>query len=176
MGFSGGAETRYKKYPCKGPCKRKSYETICENVVSWYQTLVFSLPRPRMTVFWHRRPKTEFMTGPHRQPSKKETAFVFEECVKNLPYTRLQEFSYLLNSSNIYTELIVTVFDGAENRSALVWETVVWSLSKKSKLFYTYNNVRKNYTADYSFIASFLWFSQNVWVWRSQIEDSWANK
>ena len=71
MGFSGGAETRYKKYPCKGPCKgpckRKSYETICENVVSWYQTLVFSLPRK--TIFWHPRPKTEFMTGPYRQPS-----------------------------------------------------------------------------------------------------------
>ena len=28
MGFSGGAETRYKKYPCKGSCERKSYETI----------------------------------------------------------------------------------------------------------------------------------------------------
>ena len=59
MGFSGGAETRYKKYPCKGSCKRKSYETICENIVSRYQTLVSSLPR--MTVFRHRRPKTEFM-------------------------------------------------------------------------------------------------------------------
>ena len=23
VGFSGGAETRYKKYPCKGSCKRK---------------------------------------------------------------------------------------------------------------------------------------------------------
>ena len=59
----------------------------------------------------------------------------------------------------IYTELIVIiVFDRAENRSALVWETVVWSLSKKSRLFYTYNNFQKNYTVDYSFIASFLWF------------------
>ena len=28
VGFSGGAETRYKKYPCKGSCERKSYETI----------------------------------------------------------------------------------------------------------------------------------------------------
>ena len=45
MGFSGGAETRYKKYPCKAPCKEKSYETICENIVSRYQTLVSSLPR-----------------------------------------------------------------------------------------------------------------------------------
>ena len=70
VGFSGGAETRYKKYPCKGSCKRKSYETICENIVSRYQTLVSSLPR--MTVFRHRRPKTEFMTGPHWQSSKKE--------------------------------------------------------------------------------------------------------
>ena len=67
VGFSGGAETRYKKYPCKGSCKRKSYETICENIVSRYQTFVSSLPR--MTAFRHRRPKTEFTTGPHRQPS-----------------------------------------------------------------------------------------------------------
>ena len=52
----------------KAPCKRKSYETICENIVSRYQTLVASFPRE--TVFRHRRPKTEFMTGPHRQPSK----------------------------------------------------------------------------------------------------------
>ena len=37
----GGAETRYKMYSCKG----KSYETICENIVSGYQTLVSSLPR-----------------------------------------------------------------------------------------------------------------------------------
>ena len=48
-------------------CKRKSYETICENIVSTYQTLVFSLPR--MTTFWHRRPKTHFMTGLAGQPS-----------------------------------------------------------------------------------------------------------
>ena len=68
MGFSGGAQTRYKKYPCKAPCKRNSYETICENIVSRYQTLVFSLPR--MTVLWHRRPKTHFMTGLAGQPSK----------------------------------------------------------------------------------------------------------
>ena len=58
-GFLGGAETRYKKYSCKG----KSYETICENIVSRYQTLVSSLPRE--AVFLHRRPKTELMTGPH---------------------------------------------------------------------------------------------------------------
>ena len=57
----GGAETRYKMYSCKGPCKGKSYETICENIVSQYQTLVSSLPRG--TVFLHRRPKTEFITG-----------------------------------------------------------------------------------------------------------------
>ena len=64
----------------------------------------------------------------------------------------------------IYTELIVIiVFDRAENRSALVWETVVWSLSKKSRLFYSHN-FRKNYTADCSFFASFRWFFQNIWV------------
>ena len=43
-GFFRGSETRYKKYPCKGSCKRNSYETICENIVSRYQTLVSSLP------------------------------------------------------------------------------------------------------------------------------------
>ena len=34
-GFLGGgrAETRYKKYSCKSPCKGNSYETICENIV-----------------------------------------------------------------------------------------------------------------------------------------------
>ena len=61
VGFSGGAQTRYKKYLCKGSYKRKSYETICENVVSRYQNLVSSLPRE--TTFWHRRPKAHFMTG-----------------------------------------------------------------------------------------------------------------
>ena len=72
--------------------------------------------------------------------------------------------SYLFLILRIYTELIVIiVFDRAENRSALVWETVVWSLSKKSRLFYSHN-FRKKYTADCSFIASFLWFLQNVWV------------
>ena len=68
-GNSGGAETRYKKYPCKGSSKRKSYETICENIVSRYQTHVSSLPR--MTVFRLRRPKNEFMTGLAGQPSNK---------------------------------------------------------------------------------------------------------
>ena len=64
----------------------------------------------------------------------------------------------------IYAELIVIIgFDRAENRSALVWETVVRSLSKKRRLFYSHN-FRKKYTADCSFIASFLWFFQNVWV------------
>ena len=43
---SGGAEARYKKYyPCKGPCKGKSYETTCQDIVSRYQTLVSFLPR-----------------------------------------------------------------------------------------------------------------------------------
>ena len=31
------------KYPCKGSCKKKSYETISENIVSRYQTVVSSL-------------------------------------------------------------------------------------------------------------------------------------
>ena len=45
LGGGGGVETRYKKYSCKGPYKGKSYETIFENIVSRYQTLVSSLPR-----------------------------------------------------------------------------------------------------------------------------------
>ena len=60
MGFSGRAKTRFKKCPCNGPCKRKSYETICENIVFRYQTLVSSLPRE--TTFRHRRPKADFKT------------------------------------------------------------------------------------------------------------------
>ena len=59
--LEGGGETRYKKYSFKGPCKGKSYGTTCENIVSRYQTLVSSLPRG--TVFLHRRPKTEFISG-----------------------------------------------------------------------------------------------------------------
>ena len=35
----------------------------------------------------------------------------------------------------IHTEILVIVFDRAENCSALMWETVVSSLSKKSRLF-----------------------------------------
>ena len=65
---------RYKKYPCKGSCKRKSCETIRENIVSWYQTVVSSLPQ--MTVFRHRRPKTEFNIRPHRQPGNKTSMVV----------------------------------------------------------------------------------------------------
>ena len=39
------------------------------------------------------------------------------------------------------------------------------SLSKKSRLYFILTTYfQKNYTADYSFIASFLWFFQNVWV------------
>ena len=66
-GFLGEAEMRYKKYSRRCPCKEKSYETICENIVSRYQILVSSLPRG--AVFLHRRPKTEFITGP---PSNKD--------------------------------------------------------------------------------------------------------
>ena len=42
-GFLGGGD-EVQKYSCKGSCKGKSYETICENIVSRYQTLVSSLP------------------------------------------------------------------------------------------------------------------------------------
>ena len=67
-GFPRGAEARYKEYSCKSPCKRKSYETTCENTVSRYETLVSE------AVFLHRRPKTEFMTGFAGQPSNKPQA------------------------------------------------------------------------------------------------------
>ena len=69
-GFFRGSADKVQKVS-KGSCKRKSYETICENIVSRYQTLVSSLPRE--AVFRRRRPKVlpkvHFMTGPHRQPS-----------------------------------------------------------------------------------------------------------
>ena len=68
-GFLGEAEMRYKKYSRRCPCKEKSYETICEKIVSRYQILVSSLPLG--AVFLHRRPKTEFITGPPGQPSNK---------------------------------------------------------------------------------------------------------
>ena len=57
-GGGGGGETRHKSIRAKGPCKGKSYETICENIVSRYQTLVSSLPWEYF--FLQRRPKTEF--------------------------------------------------------------------------------------------------------------------
>ena len=41
----GGGRRRGAEYSCKGPCKGKSYETIYENIVSRYQTLVSSLPQ-----------------------------------------------------------------------------------------------------------------------------------
>ena len=72
-GFFRGAETRYKKYPCKGPCKRKSYETICENVVSWYQTLVFSLPW--MTAFDTNDRKPNLWLGRTGSPVISHTRF-----------------------------------------------------------------------------------------------------
>ena len=57
--------------------KRKAPEVQKVSVqekISRYQTLVSSLPR--MTVFRHRRPKTELRTGPHRQPSKQGSCFL----------------------------------------------------------------------------------------------------
>ena len=66
-GFFRGSADEVQKVSVKGSCKRKSYETICENIVSWYQTLVSSLPQE--AVFRHRQPKTKFMTGLAGQPS-----------------------------------------------------------------------------------------------------------
>ena len=94
--------------------------------------------------------------------AKKETAFVFEELLwKSSLYTFPSSIFLILQ---IYTESIITVFNSAENHSMLVWDTVFCSLSKKSRLFYTYNNFQKNCTADYSFTASLLWFFQIIWV------------
>ena len=43
-GFLGGGDEVQKVF-VQGSVKGKSYETICENIVSRYQTLVSSLPR-----------------------------------------------------------------------------------------------------------------------------------
>ena len=62
--------TPIKATNCKKECEAKiTVENIfCENIVSRYQTLVSSLPQG--TVFLHRRPKTDFITG---KPSKKRS-------------------------------------------------------------------------------------------------------
>ena len=65
-GFFRGSADEVQKVSVQG-FVQETYETICENIVSQYQTLVSSLPRE--AVFVHRRQKTEFITGPHRQPS-----------------------------------------------------------------------------------------------------------
>ena len=39
----------------------------------------------------------------------------------------------------------------------LVWEILVWSLWKKSRLFYTHNNFRKNYSFNASRIEKIHW-------------------
>ena len=39
----------------------------------------------------------------------------------------------------------------------LVWETLVWSLWKKSRLFHTHNNFRKNYSFNASRIEKIHW-------------------
>ena len=56
-----GVEARYTKYSRKGQCKEKWYETISEVIVSRYKTPVLFFPRE--TVFLHRWPKTEIITG-----------------------------------------------------------------------------------------------------------------
>jgi len=59
-GFLGGGG-KVQKIFVQESVQGKSYETTCKNIVSRYQTLVSFLPRE--TVFLHRRPKTEFITG-----------------------------------------------------------------------------------------------------------------
>ena len=59
-GFFRGSADEVQKVSVQG-FVQEIYETICENIVSQYQTLVSSLPAG--IVFLHRRPKTEFITG-----------------------------------------------------------------------------------------------------------------
>ena len=93
MGFSGGAQTRYKKYPCKGSCKRKSYETICENIVSPYQTLVSSLPRE--AVFRRRPLEAPFMTGRTGSPVNSNPEHARKNCkVLQVVYTQERRIFY----------------------------------------------------------------------------------
>ena len=73
-GFLGGWRRGTKSMSCKGLCKGKSYETICENIVSQYQTLVSSLPGG--TVFLHRRPNKVYF---------KSTSSNFSACEKVFP-------------------------------------------------------------------------------------------
>ena len=79
-GFFRGSADEVQKVPCKGSRKRKSYETICENMGSWYQTLVSSLPRE--AVFRRRRPKAHFMTGRTGSPVN----IVATNCFQSLKY------------------------------------------------------------------------------------------
>ena len=66
--------------------------------------------------------------------------------------------SSLFFISRNHTEFLVIIFDHPENRSStLVWETVVWSVRKKSTLFYTHNNFRKNYSFNASWIEKIHW-------------------
>ena len=82
--------------------------------------------------------------------------FVFEECFKNHPYTCL--WSSLFFISWKHTEFLVIFFNRTENRlSKLVRETIVWSLWKKSRLFYTHNNFQKNYSFNASRIEKIHW-------------------
>ena len=60
-GFFRGSADEVQKVSVQG-FVQEIYETIYENIVSQYQTLVSS-------TFRHRRQKAHFMTGPHRQPS-----------------------------------------------------------------------------------------------------------
>ena len=82
--------------------------------------------------------------------------FVFKECFKNHPYTCLR--SSLFFTSWKHTEFLVIFFNHTENHlSTLVRETVVWSLWKKSILFYTHNNFRKNDSFNASRIEKIHW-------------------
>ena len=103
--------------------------------------------------------------------------FVFEECFKNHPYTCLRSSLFFISwkhtaflviffnqTENCLSKLVacrsflVIFFNQTENcLSKLVRETVVWSLWKKSRLFYTHNNFQKNYSFNASRIEKIHW-------------------
>ena len=135
-----GAETRYKKYSCKSPCKGKSYETICENIVSRYQTLVSSLPRE--TTFWHRRPKAHFMTGRTGSPVISD---------------RLSSFSYM------YTFYIINHLFGVSNAyisfrpNAVISLFVLRPLYKKTIVFFVVKKPLSDFLITNSALLSYHW-------------------
>ena len=76
----------------------------------------------------------------------------------------------------MYTELIVTVFNRAENCSTLVWDTVFCSLSKKSRLLNTILTTTSGKTVQLTTALSHYFCDFFKTFELSQVEDSCANK